>query len=621
MFPSTHRLTGLLRRYLLPQWPQAILLALLFCTGIGLQLYTPQVLRRFIDTVQAGATMAPLLRVALLFLGVAVAQRVVAIAGAYVSQNVAWVATNGLRRDLARHVLKLDMSFHNAHTPGELVERIDGDVDRLANFFSEFLFQVVGGLLLTVGVLALLWLEDWRLAAVLALFVAAYVVVHTRGQQMAAPYWGQERQSSAELMGFVEERIAGARDIHTSGAASFTLRRFYELLRNRTWQALRADVMTDVGWTISKVFYELGTVTSMALGAYLFYQGAISLGAVYLVLHYLGMLNGPLNRIADQLEDLQRARIAIARVTALLATQSQVLDGVGAAPQSGRGLDVTFDHVGFGYGDGAPVLRQVSFQLAPGEALGLLGRTGSGKSTIARLLFRLYDAHEGSIRVDGLDLRQWQIAALRQRIGMVTQEVQIFPASVRDNLTLFDASISDAVIWDALRTLGLAAWAESLPQRLETILTGEGGGLSAGEGQLLTLARLFLKDPGLVILDEASSRLDPATEQRLERALDRLLAGRTAIIIAHRLSTVQRANQVLILEEGAVKEYGPAATLAANPASIYAGLLRLAATGGVETIDQVFDSATSTAPDQAQLAPALPSSTVHRQFATEGAPI
>jgi ATP-binding cassette, subfamily B, bacterial len=203
-----------------------------------------------------------------------------------------------------------------------------------------------------------------------------------------------------------------------------------------------------------------------------------------------------------------------------------------------------------------------------------VGRTGSGKSTIARLLFRLYDPQAGRICLAGQEIGQIQLAALRRRIALVTQEVQIFPATVRDNLTLFDSTVPDAALWASLQELGLTSWVNRLPQGLETPLAGAGG-LSAGEAQLLALARAFLKDPGLVVLDEASSRLDPATERLLETALDRLLAGRTAIIIAHRLETLRRADQLLFLEQGSVVEAGEFAKLAADPASRLSELLRL----------------------------------------------
>jgi ATP-binding cassette subfamily B protein len=224
------------------------------------------------------------------------------------------------------------------------------------------------------------------------------------------------------------------------------------------------------------------------------------------------------------------------------------------------------------------VLHELSFRLRPGTALGLLGRTGSGKTTLTRLLFRLYDPESGMVRLGNhgsvVDLRQVSLANVRQRVGMVTQNIQLFHATVRDNLTFFDDRIPDERILEVLRAVGMEAWLRALPHGLDTLLESGGGGLSAGEAQLLAFTRIFLQDPGLVILDEASSRLDPATEHLIERAVDRLVQGRTAIIIAHRLGTVQRADEILILDHGRIVEHGPRAALASDPASRFYGLLQ-----------------------------------------------
>jgi ATP-binding cassette subfamily B protein len=219
------------------------------------------------------------------------------------------------------------------------------------------------------------------------------------------------------------------------------------------------------------------------------------------------------------------------------------------------------------------VLHDISFQITAGRTLGILGRTGSGKTTLTRLLFRLYDVTAGAIRLGSADIRDLRFDSLRQRVGMVTQDVQLFHATVRENLTFFDPSIPDERILAVLEDLELLPWYQSLANGLDTVLAGSGG-LSAGEAQVLAFTRVFLRNPGLVILDEASSRLDPATERLIERAVDRLLAERTGIIIAHRLATVMRADDILILEGGRIREYGEREALRNNPGSRFAELLR-----------------------------------------------
>jgi ABC-type multidrug transport system fused ATPase/permease subunit len=287
---------------------------------------------------------------------------------------------------------------------------------------------------------------------------------------------------------------------------------------------------------------------------------------------------GPISALQYQVEELQHAQVSIVRVRELLDTTSVLVEGDRALPAGVP--DVSYDGVSFAYEDGDHdadppedyVLRDLSFHLPAGRILGLLGRTGSGKTTTARLLFRFYDPQRGAIRLEGVDLRACRLETLRARIGLVTQDVQLLSASLRDNLTLFDAQISDEDLVDTLRTLGLAQWLERLPAGLDTEVSA--GSLSAGEAQLVALARLFLKDPDLVILDEASSWLDPATEILLGRALDVLLEGRTAVIIAHRLATVDRADDILILEQGRAIEHGARLELAADPQSTFARLLQ-----------------------------------------------
>jgi ATP-binding cassette subfamily B protein len=291
---------------------------------------------------------------------------------------------------------------------------------------------------------------------------------------------------------------------------------------------------------------------------------------VYLVLHYATMLRYPLRDISRQMEDFQKAAAGITRVEELMAREGKIHDGARDLSASGAAA-VEFDRVTFGYAADEPVLHDVSFRLGPGRTLGLLGRTGSGKTTITRLLFRLYDPR---VTVDGVDLTEARASDIRRRVAMVTQDVHLFRASLRDNVSLFSRDVDDADIVDVLCELGLESWYAALPDGLDSVLESEGVGLSAGQQQLLAFARVFLRDPGVVILDEPSSRLDPATEQHVEAAVARLLSGRTAIIIAHRLATVNHVDDVMILDDGRIAEIGERATLARDATSRFAELLR-----------------------------------------------
>jgi ATP-binding cassette subfamily B protein len=603
----------LLVKYLKPQRLWLALLAMLILGNIGLQLANPQVMRDFIDMATQGAhadiaSTGGLGRTALLFLGLAILQQVLSVTVAYVGRDVGWKTTNALRVDLARHCLCLDMSFHNVRTPGEMIERIDGDVDALSNFFSQFVVQMVGNALLLVGVLVLLFGTDWRVGTAIALFALTALLIIGRLQGFGSSLWEAHRQASADLFGFLEERLAGTEDIRSCGAKGYVMCRFYELLRTAHQRFVKAGTIgAGITHNTANVLFAIGSVTALAVGAYLFAHDAITVGTVYMILHYSTMLGWPIRQIARQMQDLQRAGASVTRVRELFHIESRIQERPStglATTLPGEALTVVFQDVSFGYepgrgegetGAGAPtgeetvppakdiVLHGLSFRLSPGRALGLLGRTGSGKTTLSRLLFRLYDPDEGAICLGGdtddgphalVDIRTLPLSELRRRVGMVTQDIQLFQASVRDNLTFFDPAIADERILQAIRDLGLGSWLESLPEGLETQIASGGSGLSAGEAQLLALTRIFLQDPGVIILDEASSRLDPATEQLIERAVNRLISGRTAIVIAHRLGTVRRADEIMILEDGGIREHGAREELARDPTSHFYRLLK-----------------------------------------------
>ncbi|WP_308637262.1 ABC transporter ATP-binding protein [Paenibacillus silvisoli] len=571
---SRKHYSDLLRRYLLPQKRTLSGLAVLLVLSIGLQLVNPQIIRFFIDTAQAEGDLQPLLVAALLFIGFSLAQGAISVGASYVSENLGWKTTNVLRGDLAAHCLSLDMPFHKSQTSGAIIERVDGDVNALANFFSSMIIHLVGNFLLMVGILFLLFKENWLIGAGMTVFVGAAIFIIQRIRRLASPLWKEWRQANAEMYGFIGEQLEGTEDIRANGASVFVMNRFYGMLQKMLPMRVKAFLGFGSMWGTTIILFALGNAMAFAISAYLWKAGSISLGTVYLIFYYTELLTKPIEKIRTQIEDLQKADASISRIRALLDTRSSIADGPGAAlPQDALG--VRFDDVTFRYEDGTgePTLDSLRLELKPGEVLGLLGRTGSGKSTLARLLLRFYDPQEGAVLLGGTDIRELKLSQLRKRVALVTQNIEIMEGSIRDNLTFYDASIPESRIVAVLDQLGLTSWYESMPEGLDTKLASGGGSLSAGEAQLLAFARVFLTNPGLVIMDEASSRLDPLTEQRIEQAISTLLAERSCIIIAHRLATVQRADQILILENGRVIESGRRTELAADPGSRFSSML------------------------------------------------
>lgn len=582
------RYLTLLVDYLRPQRGRVVALTILLIAGIAFQLVNPQIIRHFIDGATSGEAHSKLVTLAVVFMVLAVAQQVFSVVATYLAETIGWTATNELRGDLALHLLHLDMGFHKSRTPGELIERIDGDITALSNFFSQFVIHVVANLVLLVGILVLLLVENLWIGAGISVFAIAALAGMLGIQSIAMPWWKRVRQKSAEFYGFLGEQLGGTEDVRANGGVPFVVSKFTEHVREWLPASVRGFMGWAHLWSTNIVLFSALTALVYWLGSRFFGDGTLTIGSVYLVFSYSELMRQPMDRIRTQMQDLQKAAAALTRVESLLALESRLSsDGTHHLPDGA--LSVAFDGVSFAYEDGDDedpsdegddhridiVLDGVELHLAEGRVLGVLGRTGSGKTTLARLLTRLYDPVEGAVRVGDIALHRTEPKHLRRRVGMVTQDVQLFRASVRDNLTFFDSRIDDTQIHAVLEELGLTNWVEGLSDGLDTMLETGGGGLSAGEAQLLAFTRIFLRDPGLVILDEASSRLDPATEQLIEHAVDRLMSGRTGIVIAHRLATVTRADDILILDNGKIVEYGPRQELADDPESRFSYFLRV----------------------------------------------
>ncbi|MDP7280638.1 MAG: ABC transporter ATP-binding protein [Candidatus Poribacteria bacterium] len=590
---------SLLRQYLSPMKFRLLLLAIFMALGNFLPLVTPQILRFFIDTATDNLEASrdvlrrfllplsewigsdPLIIAAFFFIAVSIAGQLVRFINSYLSQDIGWRATNQMRGDLAQHCLTLDMTFHHQKTPGEMVERVDGDTTTLATFFSALILDVAGGLIRLGLILILVAREDWRIGIAMTAFTAVAMLVFNLTRSIAVPIYAAEREGYAKMFGFIEERIGGIEDIRTNGGVPYTMNRFFKVVQEVFKLNLRSDIIGECLRSLTGGLFALGYALAMGVSIWLYQNGVFTLGAIVLVFDYMRQLQLPLYTISRQINELQRATAGMKRIEQLYQTQSSLKDGSKSPlPLSAENIqpiaipDVAFDQVTFGYVEEEMVLKNLSFELGKGKVLGLLGRTGSGKTTITRLLFRLYDINKGEIRIAGTSIQELKQADLRHYIGLVTQDVQLFNATVRQNLSLFDDQISDQKIVSVIEELGLTDWYQSLPEGLDSLLAAGGSGLSAGEAQLLAFTRIFLKDPGIIILDEPSSRLDPATEARIDFAVQKLLQGRTGIIIAHRLGTLQRVDEVMILEGGQIREYGPRQTLANDPKSRFAELLK-----------------------------------------------
>ncbi|WP_289356190.1 ABC transporter ATP-binding protein [Paenibacillus sp. S-12] len=562
-----------LLRYVIPVRGRLLFLLVMLLVSTAFQLVNPQIVQQFIDTAASQGTLSTLLLLAGLYLIIAALTQLITVAISYLGNDISWRATNTLRADLLKHCLGLDMHFHNRKTPGEMIERIDGDVTGMSNFFAMFIVQVIGSFILLAGILGFMFTVNWPIALAMAIFTLLSIGFMTFIRNMGVSSSKDERAASASLFGLIEERIAGIEDVQANGAVPYVINRFHQAMHKVFRTGRKAWMLRVVPWNTTVVLFAIAVTVVLLLGVHYYLIGQISLGTLFLIFQYTQMLNTPIEQLGDQIQEFQKAKSGMMRSQELLSLQSEIVDGTKEQLPDGA-LGLEFDHVTFGYNEEKVVLHDITFAVQPGQRLGIIGRTGSGKSSISRLLLRLYNIDSGIIRIGGEDIRSLKLETLYRRVGMVTQDVQLFDGTLRDNLTLFDPEITDETIFETTDRLGLRQWIDALPNGLDSHLSSGGTSLSAGEAQLFALTRVFLTNPSIIVLDEPSSRLDAATEAMLQTAVDQLMEQCTGIIIAHRLATLEQVDAIMVLQHGRIVELGPRKELTSDPSSHYAMLLR-----------------------------------------------
>lgn len=532
----------------------------------------PLIVRRIVDDATNGTTTARVVSLALGFLAVAVANQLGAVAVAWTATVAAWRTTTDLRLSMTRHVLGLDHEFHRTHTPGELIQRVDGDVTSVSDFLGKVVPKALGAVVLVLGMVVVLFVVDWRLALGMSGFLIAAGAVVAASRHRAVDEAASEMGDYARLYGGIEERLTATEDLRANGATAYAIDRFVtdstgamigsvnrERAFMRMWWAVQGSLAT-------------GTVASLVVSATLVQRDIITLGTAFLLFQYVLAISRPLEDVVHQLETVQKATGAMQRVAELRAIEPAITDHGTISPSPGP-LAVDFDDVSFDYGDDQPVLTDINIDIRPGRAVGIVGRTGSGKTTFSRLVLRLTEATTGTIRLGGVPVSDIPMAELRRRVALIPQEVELFTGSIRDNVTLFDEHPTDLDVIAALEAVGLDRLGrDGIHRRLGT----GGTGLSAGESQLLALARVWLRRPDLIVLDEATARVDPDTETRIDAAVARLMVGRTTLVIAHRLTTLQRMDEIMVFEAGHVVEHGSRAELLAADTSRFGQLVALA---------------------------------------------
>ncbi len=466
-----------------------------------------------------------------------------------------------LRVKAFRHIHDLSVLTQNAERRGSMVARVTTDVDTISQFVQ------FGGIVLIVSLgqitlaTVLMVIYSPVLAAVTwGCFIPLVIAVRRMQKSLGAAY-GDVRERVGDLLAAVSESVVGAATIRSFGVADRTAERLDAAIEGHRKAATTAHIRSTIAFSAGQFVGGITLAVVLVVGTWLAARGDMTLGELLAYLFLVGLFTQPVQQATEILNELQNAVACWRRVIQVMDTPADVADPGTDGIDLPRGpITVDFDHVGFAYPGGPPVLHDITEHVAPRSRIAIVGETGSGKSTFARLLTRLMDPSSGIVRLDGVDVRDVRFGSLRSRVVMVPQEGFLFDDTVLENIR-FGGEHSRADVELAVTELGLDAWLSGLPAGLDTQAGQRGESLSAGERQLVALARAYLADPDLLVLDEATSAVDPATEVRIQRALDSLARGRTSIAIAHRISTAQAADEVLVMDAGRVVQRGPHARL------------------------------------------------------------
>ncbi|MBA9006454.1 ABC transporter ATP-binding protein [Thermomonospora cellulosilytica] len=552
--------------------PVTLLLALVATAG---RVVVPIAVQQTIDRgLQAsGGPDVAFIRTAVLVAAVVVV--VTAVSGYLMNVRLYRTTESGLatlRIKAFRHVHDLSMLTQSSERRGSLVSRVTGDVDQISQFmqWGGLMIIVSAGQLVVASVLMAVY--SWPLALLVWASFLPLALALRRFQKLLSRAYTTVRERVGDMLAAVSESVVGASVIRAYAVEERTAQRIDESVEAYRKAQTRAQGFVALTFPSSELVAALATAAVVVAGTLLGVGGHLTAGELVAFMFLVTLFVGPMQVATEVLNEAQNAIAGWRRVLGVLDTTPDVADPGERGHELPRGpIEVRFENVSFAYPGGPTVLHDVTVDIAPRSRIAVVGETGSGKTTFAKLLTRLMDPAQGRILVDGVPLDRVRFSSLRERIVMVPQDGFLFDASLGDNIRYGRPGAADEDILLALTELGLADWLEGLPQGLDTPVGQRGESLSAGERQLVALARAYLADPDLLVLDEATSAVDPATEVRLQRALDGVTRGRTAISIAHRLSTAQAADEVLVFDRGRLVQRGPHSELVAVP-GVYADL-------------------------------------------------
>ncbi len=560
-------------RYLRPYWKSVLASVFFILISAGAQAAGPLLIGQAVDQFIAANDPAGLGRTALLLAGVYTV-------GMFAMRfQIYWMSWSGqqvladLRMQVMRQIHRLSLQNLEGEEAGDLMSRLVNDIEMINAFLSQGLVQTLGSLFALVGIVIAMLALNLPLALVTMAIIPVMILATGFFSRLARRAFRRTRETIGDVSAELEEELSGVKTAQAFNRSDFNIRRFEERNAANRDANVTANAVTSAFSPAMDLLSTLDTAAVAGFGGYLAVQGQVSVGVVVAFLQYVQNFFRPIQTVTQIWTSAQSAFAAAERVFELLDQEPAVKDLPRAADLATVRGEVVFEDVSFGYEDGQPVLQGITLKAQPGETIALVGPTGAGKSTLVSLLLRLYDVESGRILVDGYDIRQMTQHSLRSQMGVVTQDPFLFSGTVMENIRYGRLDAGDEAVYAAARAANAHDFIERLPGGYQTQVGERGGMLSQGQRQLITIARALLADPRILILDEATASVDTRTEALIQRALERLLEGRTSFVIAHRLSTVKHADQVLVLDGGRIVQRGTHEELLSG-GGLYADLYR-----------------------------------------------
>jgi len=534
---------------------------LILVVSSGLGLLPPLLLKRAIDVNIAGSDFNGLLITVGLYVLLQLATFGVNYLMLVVLESLGVRIVSALKEQLFGHMLGLDIAYFDQHPVGRLIARVESDTEAIRQLFTSTMFTVLGAVVSLAGMVFIMMKVSLQLFLAIATLIPVIFLLTVLFQKKVRPLFLVVRKKYAEIVAYLTEMVQGIKVIQAFSRESAVKQKMAQLNRSYIKTLLPADVLTMGFFSLVGVFEITGLAIILTVGGNMVAKGLLTIGAMVLFLGYLRQFFMPVYAFSEQVGIMQRAFAAAERVFEIMDIEPKVVNAVAGSQWDCFENSIEFREVDFSYvtraGNDEPdwVLRDINFTINKGEKIALVGATGGGKSSIINLMLRFYDPQAGSIFIDGIDIKEIPIATLRRHFGLVLQDVFLFPGTVRENLTL-GAEMTREQLDRAVEILGLQRILDKMPSGLESELAERGANLSQGERQLVSFARALAFDPQILILDEATSSVDPMSERLIQQGIKRLLEGRTAVIVAHRLSTILDADKIMVIHKGRIVESG-----------------------------------------------------------------